>query len=88
MGHLVGQREQPPAREVNRDVSGDLSELIDKLLQKDPLQRPQSADEVVEDLLGDNLRRDDEADGGTVAGGRRKSGIAGWFGRGGKATPR
>lgn len=42
--------EQPSAREVRPEVPRDLSDLIDHLLAKDPLQRPQSAGEVVESL--------------------------------------
>ena len=42
--------EQPSARKVSPAVPRDLSELIDHLLAKDPLQRPQSAGEVVDAL--------------------------------------
>ena len=47
----VCTEEQPSALEVNGDVPAELSKLIDRLLQKDPLQRPQSSGEVVEELI-------------------------------------
>lgn len=42
--------QQPPAREVNPQVPDELSELIDRLLQKEPHLRPQDTREVA-DLL-------------------------------------
>ena len=46
---------QTPAFQVNPDVSEEFSSLIDRLLEKDPSDRPQSADEVAlefESILG------------------------------------
>ncbi|MCP4661790.1 MAG: protein kinase [bacterium] len=39
--------QQPPVREVNGQVPEELASLIDRLLEKDPDRRPQSAAEVV-----------------------------------------
>ncbi len=47
----VCTEEQPSARSLNQEVSQELSDLIDQLLQKDPLQRPQSSGEVVGSLI-------------------------------------
>ncbi len=41
---------QTPAREVNRHVPVELSNLIDRLLEKNPEHRPQSAREVIVEL--------------------------------------
>jgi class 3 adenylate cyclase len=41
---------QPPAREVMPSVPGGLSDLVDRLLEKNPLHRPQSAREVLTQL--------------------------------------
>ncbi len=41
---------QPAARQVNPQVPKSLSELIDRLLKKDPKHRPQTAEEVARDL--------------------------------------
>ncbi len=41
---------QIPAREQMPGTSPQLSDLIDRLLEKDPIHRPQSADEVLESL--------------------------------------
>jgi serine/threonine protein kinase/predicted ATPase len=41
---------QPPAHRMHREVSTELSELVDQLLQKDPDLRPRSAQEVAEAL--------------------------------------
>jgi len=42
----ICSRRQPPARELRAEVPGALAELIDRLLEKDPNRRPQSADEA------------------------------------------
>lgn len=42
--------QQPPAREINPAVPRELSDLIDRLLEKSPEERPQSAKEVAADL--------------------------------------
>ncbi len=42
--------QQPPTREMNPDVSPELSDLIDRLLEKSPDDRPQSAVEVADQL--------------------------------------
>ncbi|HEX9733655.1 MAG TPA: protein kinase [Thermoanaerobaculia bacterium] len=42
--------QQPPAREINPAVPQELSDLIDRLLEKAPEERPQSAKEVAADL--------------------------------------
>jgi serine/threonine-protein kinase len=39
--------QQPPARDLNGEVPWRLSELVDRLLEKDPRHRPRSVDEVV-----------------------------------------
>ncbi len=41
---------QTPARDVNRHVPEELSNLIDRLLEKNPEHRPQSAREVIVEL--------------------------------------
>jgi tetratricopeptide (TPR) repeat protein len=41
---------QPPARDLRPEVPAPLSSLIDHLLQKDPLLRPQSASQIAADL--------------------------------------
>ncbi|MCP4656221.1 MAG: protein kinase, partial [bacterium] len=43
---------QPPARMLNPAIPAELSECIDRLLEKDPARRPQSAVEVVAVLDG------------------------------------
>ncbi|HEX9734110.1 MAG TPA: serine/threonine-protein kinase, partial [Thermoanaerobaculia bacterium] len=43
----VCRHRQPPAASLNPEVPAELSELIDRLLEKDPERRPQSAREVV-----------------------------------------
>lgn len=42
--------QQPPSREMNPDVPAELSDLIDRLLEKSPDDRPQSAAEVAQEL--------------------------------------
>jgi putative peptide modification system cyclase len=42
--------QQPPTREMNPEVPPELSDLIDRLLEKSPDDRPQSAGEVAEEL--------------------------------------
>lgn len=55
----VCTEEQPFVHELNPEVPAELSELVDRLLQKDPLQRPQSAGEVVEAI--ERIRRPETA---------------------------
>ena len=43
-------RRQPSARSLNPEVPSELSQLIDHLLEKQPVHRPQSAEAVVETL--------------------------------------
>ena len=40
----------PPAKEINPDVPQEISDWIEALVRKDPLERPQSAQEALEDL--------------------------------------
>ena len=46
----VCSSKQIPAREMNRQVPVELSNLIDRMLEKDPQHRPQSAREVIVEL--------------------------------------
>lgn len=46
----VCSAKQIPSRELNRQVPVELSNLIDRLLEKDPQHRPQSAREVIVEL--------------------------------------
>ncbi len=46
----IGTFRQTPVHTVNPRVPPAFSRLIDRLLEKDPLHRPQSADEVTSDL--------------------------------------
>ena len=43
---------QTPLREIRPEVPVGLSDLVDRLLEKDPARRPQSADEVARSLAG------------------------------------
>ena len=47
----LATHEPPPPREVNRDVPQPLSDLVMKLLAKDPVQRISSAQEVLKEIL-------------------------------------
>ena len=51
---------QKPVREINPRVPQDLSDLIDRLLEKNPSHRPNGADEVAAELnaIGVRLRRE------------------------------
>ena len=55
--HRVLTHAPPPARQLNPMVPGELSELIDRLLEKDPAHRLQTAaaveDEIVAIIAGD-----------------------------------
>ncbi len=46
LAHVLTQS-QPPARQLNPEIPQELSELIDRLLEKPPDHRPQSAEEVI-----------------------------------------
>lgn len=48
----VCTEEHPPANELNPELPRQLSDLIDRLLEKEPAYRPQSADEVMITLDG------------------------------------
>jgi eukaryotic-like serine/threonine-protein kinase len=48
----IVQHRQRPLREIRPEVPGELSLLVDQLLQKDPLLRPRSAAEVARALAG------------------------------------
>jgi tetratricopeptide (TPR) repeat protein/predicted Ser/Thr protein kinase len=48
----IVQHRQRPVREIRPEVPGELSFLVDHLLQKDPLLRPRGAGEVARALAG------------------------------------
>jgi tetratricopeptide (TPR) repeat protein/predicted Ser/Thr protein kinase len=51
LSRIVRDR-QIPVREVRPELAGELSDLVDHLLEKDPLRRPRSAREVADVLTG------------------------------------
>ncbi|HYU32292.1 MAG TPA: protein kinase [Thermoanaerobaculia bacterium] len=55
VSRICGLR-QPPVSEVQPGAPAELSQLVDRLLQKDPQQRPQSTGEVAEALAALALR--------------------------------
>jgi eukaryotic-like serine/threonine-protein kinase len=55
--HRIVHFQQKPLRELNSEVPDELSDLVDHLLEKDPLLRPRSAGEVAERLAAAEPRK-------------------------------
>src|SRR5262249_4735346 len=66
--HAVGEKNPPPARTVNPAVPVGLSNLIERLHQKRPADRPASATEVAQEL--DRLAASPEGPTGDWSGAR------------------